>query len=185
MTRNLSAVIKAELATRINKFVRLIDATFEDGQIYLNTFVRPIVWGGKTWQSGSGLLGVQTVSESLGLEAPQVEIVLNGLNQSGQALVLQQEFTGNPVDIYLVFLDKEDNIIGDPYLDFQGLMNGMTLTDSFDSQSMTLSIPLTFEFSRFEDVRGRRTNASEQKKYLPYDTGMDSVAKLSELQIDW
>lgn len=180
MTRGLDPAIQAHLDSRRIKPIYLVNADFQDGIIYLTNYCRDIEFGGQTYIAGGSLLSFDGIQESLELEAAQASITLSGIGQGVQALVLEQNFVNNPLQVYTAFLDSNDQIIDEPFLTFEGKMDGMTFTDDFENGTSTVSIPLTSQWARFDDINGRKSNPREQKTLFPGDTFFDLVPKLVE-----
>ena len=187
MTRSLDTAIINELATLSIKTVFLFEGQWESGFLRLTTAVKDIVYNGNTFIAQGHLLAFDGLEETIKFETNTATVTLGGLVDAVKALALEEQFTNNPAKIYIAFLDENDNIIHEPYLAFEGLMDGMEMVDDFDSKTATISVPITSHFARFEQTNGRKTNPTEHRAKYPNDSFFDSVPKLSEqiYRINW
>ena len=127
--RGLSSAIIAELETKQNRLILLVDGEFESGHLYLTNSPKSVIWEGNEYIALGHLLSVTGFEESLAMQTTDGNITLGGLNDSIKAIALEEEFSGNRVKVYFAFLDEDDNIIDEPFLPQEGLLNGMQMVD--------------------------------------------------------
>ncbi len=180
--QNISNKLKSLNTSAIN----LVEGFWDTGIVRLTNFSRNLIWNNNEYISAGHLLSIGEIEETNKFEAVQSEISLSGLDKNIKALVLTEQFVYNPLKIYFALLDETtDQIIHEPILIFYGLMDGMSMCDDFEEATSTINIALTSHLGRFEDIKGRKTNPSEQRNLYPNDSIFDSVPKLTEKIINW
>ena len=78
-------------------------------------------------------------------------------------------------------LDANDNIIGDPFAQFKGILDVMTPGD--DGLTATLSVTAINDLAKLERPRLRRYTDEDQELDYPNDRFFDHVAGLQQKEI--
>lgn len=90
--------------------------------------------------------------------------------------LLNDAYLHRPIRIYKVFLEQNavsnniTNFIG-PFQIYEGIMTGGNIEE--DGKTSVVTINTNNHFYDFDRRSGRRTNSASQKRFFPYDNGME------------
>lgn len=130
------------------------------------------------------LIGFRDLTEDSDLKLAQVQITLSGVDQSWTAIILGKEYINRTVRIYHGFLDDRYEMIQDPIIVFEGSMDAPTIEEDPETGKVAVSVVATSIFATWEQVRGRRTNNTEQQLFFPDDKGFEFTTQL-EKEVTW
>lgn len=185
MARTIDAATEAALVSPEVLPVFLFKAIFDEGPIYLWTGYGDLLWDSITW-TGTGTFGsVSEIEETTNVQANGVRVSLNGIPSSIISLALTYEYRDRPCSFYLgaVSLAAPNTLVGDPLVQMGGRMDVMSLEDTGDSGSLSISIE-----NRLIDLaraRERRFTHDDQQIDYPGDDGFEYVAGLQDKSISW
>ena len=152
------------------------------------------MWGGYGTIDidGNDFLGVGTfasigvISETTQNQATGLTLSLSGIPSDMIGVALKENYQGNPCNIFLGCLDENHNVITSPYKLFSGKIDLMTIQESADSATITVSVEN--RLIDLEKPRVRRYTPEDQKIDLPFnvvDKGFDEVASVQNKEILW
>jgi hypothetical protein len=163
--------------------ILLCEMDFLSGTTRLWNGVGSITWGGQTY-TGAGQFGsVSPVEESTDISAKGITLSLNGIPSDIIAIALLDDYQGRAAKVWLGALNSSGAIVTDPIQIFGGRMDVMSISDSGD----TGSISLTAE-NRLIDLnraRERRFTDEDQQIDFPGDKGFEFVAGIQDKPIYW
>lgn len=142
LTRGVDAVLKAALAQPTVCPVALVALEWPTGWLRFHTGYGPIIWGGFTWTGTGPFDDLSIGEEGEGLAAADASIRL--LGDLGDCLANAEAVIKNrPAMIYsgLVTTPAGNVLIGEPFLQFSGTMDGLIYRQ--DGASHGLSLTLT------------------------------------------
>lgn len=183
MSRTLSTEMQAVASAEVVRPVYLIDMDFDSGEVNLWSGLGSLIYNGKTYVGAGDLLSLSSVSENSELTASGMNIVLSGINQSLINIARDEGYQGRPVVVSLGAFDDTGDIIASPVIVFQGFMDVMSISDS--GETSTISITIENKLISFERASVRRYTAEDQKIDHPNDKGFEYVAKIQQKEIIW
>jgi len=155
---------------------------FDSGTIALWTGYGDITFGSQSYTGAGTLLGFSTVEETSEIAARGAQVTLDGIETSIVSLALQEPYQGRKALIYLGALSS-GAVVADPTLIFDGRMDVMTIEDSGDT--CTISLTLESRLIDLERSRVRRYTTEDQKVNFSNDKGFDYVADLTDKVVNW
>ncbi len=147
--------------------------TINSAEIYLaNTYI------------GVGdLLNLGNIKESAELRANGATITLTGVKTSLIAIARDEDYQGKKATIKLGAMNEEANVITTPVTLFTGFMDVMTIADS--GELSTISVSVENKLIAFERKYVRRFTDNDQKIDYPNDNGFEYVASIQDKEIIW
>ena len=167
MSRTLTAGVQTEienLSLRPFYLVRFLFST----PVYYTTCYKTIVHDGDTYLANGFLLSVPTINENWQIENPSYNIQTTGADQTLLSVALSENYSNATVEVFLGFLDENEDVVADPVSIFLGLVDNVNLREEPGGTSV-LTWGLVSYWADFEQVHGRRTNQRTQEAYVITD----------------
>ena len=150
---------------RIVYFVELYFSTIERA----TTWGRSITWGGNAYMAGGNLLTLPDIEESVEIQSSSASVVLSGVNQANIAIALTENFIDKRMVIMRGFIGTNDQLIIDPVIQFDGRIDGWSLSEDVDNGTSTITWVAASHWVDFERTAGRATNDKEHQVLFPGD----------------
>lgn len=153
-----------------------------------------------TWVGTGVFISIGDVDESSDLDAPGVDIVFDGVNQSIISVIANNQFRGRPIKLWRVWLDSETGEMAGPGVDpqplaiFDGFQNeAYQIGESFteEPEAVRVSTRAVGAISRLGKIRGVKTNTVSHNEMLESagvatgDTFFGNVPGLQGKEIYW
>jgi len=183
MSRTLSTAMQAVATAEVVRPIYLVDLDFASGSIYLWSGLGDLAYNSNTYLGAGDLLNVGAVEESTDLTAAGAQITLGGIKQSLLLLARDEPYQGRPLTIRLGAFDENGDLISSPVIMFSGFMDVMTIADS--GETSTITVTAENKLIAFQTTAVRRYTAEDQKIEHPADKGFEFVAKIQEKEIVW
>jgi hypothetical protein len=183
MSRTLSTAMQAVATAEVVRPIYLVDLEFASGSIYLWSGLGDLSFNSNTYIGAGDLLTIGAVQESTELTATGAQITLGGIKQSLLTLARDEPYQGRPLTIRLGAFDENGDLIASPVILFSGFMDVMTINDSGETSTITVSAENKLII--FQKTAVRRYTAEDQKIEHPTDKGFEFVAKIQEKEIVW
>jgi len=183
MSRDLGVDLVAEFTAAALSPVLLCEFAFDSGTVRLWNGIGDIVWGGNTYTGAGTLLGVSDYEETSLLEAKNFTFTLSGISSSILSLAFNENYQGRLVNLYLGALTTAGALISDPYRLFSGKMDTMTISESGETCSISLSCENNMVI--LTRAKERRYTSEDQKAAFSGDKGLDFVVSLQDKEIIW
>jgi hypothetical protein len=183
MSRTLSTAMQAVATAELVRPIYLVDLEFASGSIYLWSGLGDLSFNSNTYIGAGDLLSIGSVQESTELTATGAQITLGGIKQSLLTLARDEPYQGRPLTIRLGAFDENGDLIASPVIVFSGFMDVMTINDSGETSTITVSAEN--KLIVFQKTAVRRYTAEDQKIEHPTDKGFEFVAKIQEKEIVW
>jgi hypothetical protein len=183
MSRTLSTAMRAVATAEVVRPIYLVDLDFASGSIYLWSGLGDLTFNSNTYLGAGDLLSIGAVQESTDLTAAGAQITLGGIKQSLLLLARDEPYQGRPLTIRLGAFDENGDLISSPVIMFSGFMDVMTIADSGDTS--TITVTAENKLIAFQTTSVRRYTAEDQKIEHPTDKGFEFVAKIQEKEIVW
>ena len=184
--RGLSSLNETASLDRVIRPVAFFELEINDGSP--SEFVRAsdapysITWGGQEWL-GVGTFGkISAAEETTELKAPGIEVTLNGVDPSLVSIALGRHIQGDPVTVYLGFLDEGHGLIDTPFILFRGRADTMPI-----KLGQTAAIRLTVEsvLADWDRPRVRRYNNADQQQRFPSDKFFEFAEQTVDKDVIW
>jgi len=182
MTRSITSNMLTQFSAKEVELFLALKLNFDSGTIALWTGYGDITFGSQSYTGAGTLLGFSTVEETSEIAARGAQVTLDGIETSIVSLALQEPYQGRKALIYLGALSS-GAVVADPTLIFDGRMDVMTIEDSGDT--CTISLTLESRLIDLERSRVRRYTTEDQKVNFSNDKGFDYVADLTDKQVNW
>ena len=153
-----------------------VELFFDGGTVRLWTGVGDKVISGNTYTGTGSLLGISGLEENDNLSSPGVTITLSGLDSTIVSLALQEPYQNRECKIYI-------GSDGDTLEVFSGFMDIMSIDDSGDNCSISVSIESRLIILDRKSTF-RYTQETQEARY-PGDTFFSYVADLADKQVVW
>ena len=123
------------------------------------------------------------VSESADLSANGMSIRLSGVTEPLVSKARDEDYQGRELKVLLGAMDSTNSVISSPVIIFSGFMDTMTIQDTADTATITVTVEN--RLIEFQRNRIRRYTAEDQKIDYPTDKGLEFVAEIAEKEIVW
>ena len=182
MARTLSTEMQALATSDLVRPIMLIDLEFSTTLNIWNG-IGNLTHGGNTYTGVGDLLGVSPMGESTDISAKGCNITLSGANASLVDKAKSEDYQGNSVSIKLGAMDDNGDIISEPVVIFKGFMDVMSIVES--GEYSTISISVENNLILFDKAKVRRYTDNDQKIDHPTDEGFSFVANIQNKQMVW
>lgn len=183
MSRTLSTEMQAVATAELVRPIYLVDMEFSSGSIYLWSGMGDLTYNSNTYLGAGDLLSIGAIQETAELTANGATVTLGGIKQSLLTLARDEPYQGRPLIIRLGAFDENGDLIASPVILFSGFMDIMTIADSGDTSTITVTVEN--KLIAFQRTAVRRYTAEDQKIEHPTDKGFEFVAKIQEKEIIW
>jgi hypothetical protein len=183
MSRTLSTEMQAVATAELVRPVYLVDMEFSSGSIFLWSGIGDLTYNSNTYLGAGDLLSIGAIQETAELTANGATVTLGGIKQSLLTLARDEPYQGRPLIIRLGAFDGNGDLISSPVILFSGFMDIMTIADSGDTSTITVTVEN--KLIAFQRTAVRRYTAEDQKIEHPTDKGFEFVAKIQEKEIIW
>lgn len=174
--RDINTNLYNKLISKSVDLYYAVEMFFDGGTMRLWTGVGDKVINGNTYTGTGSLLGISGLEENDDLSAPGVNITLSGLDSAIVSLALQEPYQNRECKIHI-------GSDGDTLEVFSGFMDVMSIDDSGDSCSISVSIESRLIILDRKSAF-RYTQETQEARY-PGDTFFSYVADLADRQIVW
>lgn len=183
MTRSLESAMQSAVVADLVRPIVLVQCAFDSGALNLWTGIGNLTVGGVTYVGAGGLLSVGEMKESSDLAANGITITLEGVTSPLITKARDENYQGRQLQVLLGATDASNGVIADPVVIFSGFMDTMTINETGETASITVTVEN--RLIEFEKTRVRRYTAEDQRIDFPDDRGLEFVAELAEKEIMW
>ncbi len=183
MSRTLSTEMQAVATAELVRPIYLVDMEFSSGSIYLWSGMGDLTYNSNTYLGAGDLLSIGAIQETAELTANGATVTIGGIKQSLLTLARDEPYQGRPLIIRLGAFDENGDLIASPVILFSGFMDIMTIADS--GETSTITVTVENKLIAFQRTAVRRYTAEDQKIDHPTDKGFEFVAKIQEKEIVW
>lgn len=162
--RTLSAGMQTALDAAHVQTLLFVQVDFTSGTQYYCSAGASIVWNGQTWLGTGGLVGIDPIRESSGVEAVGLRLTMSGVPSALISLALGETIQGRTLTIWAAALDSSNAVIASPLQVFAGRVDTMTIEESGDTANVTVTVESEMVGLMSAAVR-RYTNEDQQKVY--------------------
>lgn len=182
MSRTIDPATLVALADDHLRWLVFARVDLNGGTLAFNSSLRDIVFDGITY-TGAGDLGrVSNVTESGTLNPSDYEIIFSAVNDTSLNLIVNEQYMNNPASAHVALLDDNDDIIGQPFLWFEGLTD--TVGIEYGKRSV-IRIKVRDRLSDWSRRRTSRYTFQDQQQLHPGDFGLEYVSEIASMDIEW
>lgn len=176
MSRSINATTKAALATDGFRFATLIRIDFTTILYFTDYGSDLTVSGLGTFTDSAHFIEISSVKESGGLKVNNLSIQLSGVEQSYVSIFLQQDYMDRRFRIWRAVIDENDNVIGAPFMFFDGRIAGFSIEDT--ERESIVNVEVASHWRDFEKIVNRKTNHNSQQVNFSGDMGFEFASKM-------
>jgi hypothetical protein len=181
--RSLPSNTQTAITQAVLRPIFAADFAFTGGHVRLHSGYGDLVISGDTYLGVGALGAISVVEEDNGTQSSGVTFTLTGIPTAYIATLITEQYQGNPVHAYIVFLGPDGSVVGDPFEFFSGHMDSPSITDT--EGTATITIPAESELSDMKRSRERRYTVADQQISYPADKGFEFVDALQDKTIMW
>jgi hypothetical protein len=179
LTSGMLGVTTADIV-RPAYFVRMV---FDSSVLNIWSGIGDLAFGGNTYTGTGDLLSISEITETADIQATGIKVSLTGIKTSFIAIAKDQDYQGRVLNVSLGAFDASGSLIADPVIVFSGFMDTMTISES--GQYSTITVSVENKLISFERSKVRRYTAEDQKIDHPTDKGFEFVTSIVQKQIIW
>ena len=179
LTSGMLGVTTADIV-RPAYFVRMV---FDSSVLNIWSGIGDLAFGGNTYTGTGDLLSISEITETADIQATGIKVSLTGIKTSFIAIAKDQDYQGRVLNVSLGAFDASGSLIADPVIVFSGFMDTMTISES--GQYSTITVSVENKLISFERSKVRRYTAEDQKIDHPTDKGFEFVTAIVQKQIIW
>ena len=182
MSRQIDAAALAELDSRNIRWIHLVDLQLDGGSITYNSSLEAYAYDSKTFLGAGNLGSVGAIEEGSELDPRECSLTLSAVNQSLLATILSENYVNRRAIIYVAILDEANQVIGNPFIYFDGLISGLSITYG---KSATILVSLKDRLALWNKAKVQRYTHQEQVAKYPGDMGFEFVNQIADKEIVW
>lgn len=185
MSRNLPALIEAEVAKQQVYTFHLVEFQFDSGTLYFTTLNKAVVFNSNTYLASPDFVTFGTITESEKIELGSMFFTLSSVDLTVVAQALLEDFVDRPILLYRGFLDPSTyQVIVDPILLYEGRIKSFKLSENVASGTSTLTWNTASIWADFSRTSGRRTNDNDQQIFYPGDKSFEYAHQVT-FDVKW
>lgn len=205
--RNLPADIAAEFSSTHAYPVILIEMYFDEATLRMFTGYGMMNFNGEDYYGMGNFIGISAIEETQDTTAKGVVVSLNGIPSELLSVTLSARCRGRPFRMYLSYINTkqsvatehddtgivltedgnrvllENQVVGNPYRIFSGLMDVIEFNDGGSEAFLRLSVENALIIGQRPKIR--RYTKEDQRKTNPSDRGLDFINQLQDKEIVW
>ena len=183
MSRTLTSAMQAVATAEVVRPIVLVQCDFDSGALNLWNGIGNLTVSSVDYVGAGTLLEIGKVSESADLSANGMSLKLSGVTEPLVSKARDEEYQGRELKVLLGAMDSTNSVISNPVIIFSGFMDTMTIQDTADTATITVTVEN--RLIEFQRNRIRRYTSEDQKIDYPTDKGLEFVAEIAEKEIVW
>lgn len=181
--RELTPAVETEVLAAVKTIAFFVDLEYMNGTVRVWSGRGDRILDGHTYVGVGDLGKIGEVEETTEIRAANLDFVLNGINQSMLAQVLQYARAGKAARMWLAFLDSTDAIIADAVQVYAGRMAEAIIDEGAETSTITQRTE-NFLVDLYR-VNERRYTDQEQQALFAGDLGCEFVPALQDKRLVW
>lgn len=126
---------------------------------------------------------VSAIEETNEVKANGVTFELSGITPNFISEIIGQNYTNKPVQLYLGFLDQQENPLGSLATLFSGRLDSLQIEDNVDNVKVILTAESAL--TDLQRNKERRFTDTDQKINFPTDRGLEYMASAQSSNFAW
>lgn len=182
MARNLAAALATEFEKAALRPIYFAKFEFPGGDVRFWSGEGAKTFNSESYTGLGDLTGVAFPQENSNNSPQGAVFTLSGIPSSSTALALEENYKNAPVTVWFGARDDSDVIIVDPYIQFQGFIDVMSMDDDGENAAITVRCEA---FAYGVGPSAIRYTDEQQQREFPGDLGLQYVAGLQDKDILW
>ena len=184
MSRGFPTAVADALSAGHVVLVTFAKLEFPSGTIYVHNSIGTYTWGGQDWL-GTGDFGeISQIEEGADVSPYKITLTLSGLDATVSGAALNEDYYMHPVTLYLGALDADDELIADPTIVWEGVMDQMDLTIG-QNNGDSIQLTAESELARFDKSSNKKYTHSQQQNDHSGDLLFEFMADIEDAKIRW
>jgi hypothetical protein len=152
------------------------------GQFAFNTLCRPITWQSVTYLGIGSIGDISQINETSDSSPSLYNITLSGLDATLVSSLNRADYLNHTVTTWLLVLDANHNVIGDPVHWWTGLTDRITV-----NMGRRASVDIAVRDRRvlWQNPQTQLWTEAAQKRRDPTDQAFKQIASLEGLELEW
>ena len=155
-----------------------VEFSFDSGTLRFWSGYGDRVIQGQTYTGTGSLLSISGMEEAADMSAKSSTVSMSGIPGELVSLALQESYQNRPCRILFGVVNSTDIVES-----FAGFMDKMSIEDSGDTATITMSIES--KWVKLDRLIARRYTSESQKSRYATDTFFDFVADLQDKEVVW
>lgn len=164
-------------------YVLFGDFDFVSGHVRVSSWNKSFTFGGNTYDGLGGFVDVGDITEEGGTTSQKLEFTLSGIPDSVVSIVLAEKYHGRAATLYLGFLDANEQLVSNPEIIWEGLMDVMTL--KCEQNSSLVSLVCENRLVRWKDKINLSYTDEHQRRIDATDEFFALVDTLANKSVIW
>lgn len=204
--RNLPTDIAQEFSDSHVYPVLMIEMFFDEATLRMFNGYGMMEFDGEDYYGLGNFIGISPIEETQDTTARGVVVSLNGIPSSLLSVTLSSRSRGRPFRMYLSYINTkqsiateeepgivmtedgsrvllENQVVGNPYRIFSGLMDVIEFNDGGSEAFLRMSVENALIIGQRAKVR--RYTKEDQRKAYPADKGFDFINSLQDKEVVW
>lgn len=182
MSRNLDPALAAAVQSGLIQPAILVQLTFRSQTQYVWSGIGPLIWNGLTFKGVGSLGSVGAITEGTEVNADGTSVTLSGIDPTFYAECMSDIQLGAAAKIWFGAW-SQGQIVGQPYLNFSGLVDKPVV--KIGTQTISITLALENRMTDLQRARNSRYTSADQQVKYPDDTSMHRVELLNDLAMPW
>lgn len=176
MTRTLTAAVTTESkAAVVHGPVLCVKLEYDSAPVRVcsadRDFVINVDGDGNQTFLGVGRIGsISAMQENTDFKAAGISMSLRGLPSEFISLALSEPYQGRPVKLWVLYLDPSFQVIADPLLAWEGMIDTMNVAVG---ETAMVTLTAEHELVRWEQPNISRYTNEDQQLQFPGDLGLE------------
>lgn len=162
--------------------IGFVELEYDNEWVRLHTGIGEVTWGGQTWLGVGDLGSIDNIEETNELQVNGISLGLSGINNDLLDHLLNKDYQGRPLRIYMGWLDADFQLIADPELVFFGYMDTQSVSIG---ETSTINITAENRLVDWDRARVLRFNNETQQARFFGDRGFEFVEQAAERKVVW
>lgn len=181
--RSMQAATAAALSQPVVRMAMMARIQFRGGgQFAFNTMQKNITWQSVTYLGIGNIGEISPVDETADGSPANYRLTLSGLDPALVSGINRADYLNHTVTTWLLVLDENHNVIGDPVHWWSGLTDRTSITLG---KRAAITIDVKDRRVLWQNPHPQYWTDQAQRRRDPTDRGMEQVASLDKIEIEW
>ena len=184
MSRGFPTAVATALSAGHVVLVTFAKLEFPSGTIYVHNSIGTYNWGGQNWL-GTGDFGeISQIEEGADVSPYKITLTLSGLDATISGAALNEDYYMHPATVYLGALNADDELIADPTVVWEGVMDQMNISIGAGGGD-AIQLVAESELARFDKASNKKYTHSQQQSQHSGDLLFEFMADIEDAHIRW
>ena len=176
MPRSLSAALQTQVASESTKIAFLVELNLSS-TIRLTDWYTNLTYESNNYEAGGSFLSVDTIIETGQLQVDEINLGFSNVTDEVSSLVQNGEFTDKLVNIYISYLNEDENIVG-AIKYFSGQIRNVSIQESVKNSILNMTV--ASHWANWNLTKGRHFSDESQQQFSTGDKGMEFASQVKQ-----